>query len=109
VRTPSPTPSPAPVAATTAPAAPAAPAVTFGCKILETNGTTDGEEFDVTTSDGSTYNGSVTVSFYDYAGSGDTFPSTTVDGAGPTANWQPVPPGDIGASAAPTGCIASAG
>jgi len=91
-------PSPAP--------APASPAVSFGCKVLLTgNG---GEEFNVTTIGGGTYSGPISVSFYDYPGSGDVFPGTTVYGATPVGNWQPVPAADIGASAEPAGCIASA-
>jgi hypothetical protein len=91
-----------------APASPAAagPAVAFGCKILQTG---PGQlEFNVTTTGGSSYYGTVYVSFYDYAGSGDTFPPTSVQGATPVGSWQPVPAADIGASAEPTGCVASA-
>jgi hypothetical protein len=91
----------------TAPASPAAPAVAFGCKILQTG--PGQEQFNVTTSGGATYSGTVYVSFYDYPGSGATFPPTTVHGATPVGSWQPVPAADIGASAEPAGCIASAG
>lgn len=88
-----------------APAAPG-PAVAFGCKILQTG---PGQlEFNVTTTGGGSYSGTVYVSFYDYAGSGDTFPPTSVQGATPVGAWQPVPAADIGASAEPTGCVASA-
>jgi hypothetical protein len=90
-----------------APISPPAPAVAFGCKILQTE--PGQEEFNVTTTGGATYSGTVYVSFYDYPGSGDTFPPTTVQGATPVGSWQPVPAADIGASAAPRGCIASAG
>ncbi len=92
----------------TASPASAVPVVAFGCKILQT-GSGGQEEFNVTTTGGSTYYGTVYVSFYDYPGSGDTFPPTSVQGATPVGSWQPVPAGDIGASAEPSGCIASAG
>lgn len=75
----------------TAPTSPAAPgpAVAFGCKILQTG---PGQlEFNVTTTGGGSYYGTVYVSFYDYAGSGDTFPPTSVQGATPVGSWQPVP------------------
>jgi hypothetical protein len=55
------------------------------------------------------HSGSIYVSFYDYAGSGDVFPGTTVNGATPVGAWYPVPTADIGASAEPSGCTASAG
>ena len=90
-----------------APASPAAPAVAFGCKILQTG--PGQEEFNVTTTGGASYTGTVYVSFYDYPGSGDSFPPTSVQGATPVGSWQPVPAADIGASAEPAGCIASAG
>lgn len=81
--------------------------VAFGCKVLQQG---PGQlEFNVTTTGGATYSGTVYVSFYDYAGSGDTFPPTTVQGATPVGSWQPVPADDTGASAEPSGCIASAG
>ena len=82
-----------------APASPAAaaPAVAFGCEILQTG---PGQlEFNVTTTGGATSDGTVYVSFYDYPGSGDTFPPTTVQGATPVGAWNPVPAADIGASA----------
>jgi hypothetical protein len=82
------------------------PAATFACKILQTGAS---EEFDVTTTGGSSYGGTVYVSFYGPTGSGQVFPSTTVNGATPTAAWHQVPAADIGASAEPIGCIASAG
>ena len=82
------------------------PAVTFACKILQSGAS---EEFDVTTTGGGSYGGTVYVSFYGPAGSGQVFPSTTVNGAAPTAVWHPVPAADIGASAEPIGCTASAG
>lgn len=89
------------------PASPAPPAIAFGCKILQTG--PGQEEFNVTTTGGASYPGTVYVSFYDYPGSGDTFPPTSVQGATPVGSWQPVPAADIGASAEPAGCIASAG
>jgi len=83
------------------------PAVTFGCKV-EQNG--PGQEvFNVSTTGGATYSGTVVITFYDYAGSGHTFPPTSVQGATPNGSWYPVPAADIGASAEPSGCIASAG
>ena len=89
------------------PASPAAPAVAFGCNVLQTGA--GQEEFNVTTTGGGTYSGTVNVSFYDYPGSGHIFPPTSVQGATPAGSWQPVPAADIGASAEPSGCIASAG
>jgi hypothetical protein len=99
--------TPAPQAAP-APASPSA-APAFGCKVLSGNGAGGDLEFGVTTVGGGTYSGTINVSFYDYPGSGDIFPSATVDGAGPVPDWQPVPAADVGASAAPEGCIASVG
>jgi len=90
------------------PASPAAPAVAFGCNILQT-GAAGQEQFNVTTTGGGSYSGTVNVSFYDYPGSGHIFPPTTVQDATPVGAWQPVPAADIGASAEPSGCIASAG
>jgi hypothetical protein len=90
------------------PASPAAPAVAFGCSVLQT-GAGGQEEFNVTTTGGGSYSGTVNVSFYDYPGSGHIFPPATVQGATPAGSWQPVPAADIGASAEPSGCIASAG
>jgi hypothetical protein len=85
------------------------PAVTaFGCKILQI-GSLGQEEFQVFPVDNITYNGVVNVSFYDYAGSGHTFPGTSLQGVSATPSWNPVPGADIGASAEPSGCIASAG
>jgi serine/threonine protein kinase len=82
-------------------------AVTFGCKVEQTG--PGQEEFNVSTTGGATYSGAVAVTFYDYAGSGDTFPPTSVQGAAPGGSWYPVPAADIGASAEPSGCIATAG
>jgi hypothetical protein len=90
------------------PPPPAAPAVAFGCNVLQT-GAGGQEEFNVTTTGGGTFSGTVNVSFYDYPGSGHIFPPTSVQGATPAGSWQPVPAADIGASAEPSGCIASAG
>jgi hypothetical protein len=81
------------------------PATAFACKVLQTGAS---EEFDVTTGGGS-YQGTVYVSFYGPTGSGQVFPNTTVNGATPTAAWHQVPAADIGASAEPIGCTASAG
>ena len=89
------------------PPPPAPPAVAFGCNVLQTGG--GQEEFNVTTTGGATYSGPVNVSFYDYPGSGHIFPPTSVQGATPVGSWQPVPAADIGASAEPSGCVASAG
>jgi len=94
-----PSPSPTPVAAS----------VTFACKVEQTGG--GGEEYEVDTLGGAAYSGTADVSFYGAAGSGDTFPPTTLTGtapAGPAANWHRVPAADIGASAEPSGCYASA-
>jgi serine/threonine protein kinase len=88
-----------------APPAAGTPAIAFGCKVLQT-GTS--EIFNVSTVGGSTYNGTINVSFYDYAGSGHIFPGTTVYGTTPVGTWRPVPAADIGASAEPSGCIAAA-
>jgi len=96
---PSPSQSPTPVAAS----------VTFACKVEQTGG--GGEEYEVDTLGGAAYRGTADVSFYGAAGSGDTFPPTTLTGtapAGPAANWHRVPAADIGASAEPSGCYASA-
>jgi hypothetical protein len=68
---------------------------------------TAGEEYSVTTIGGSSYSGPVYVSFHD--SSGDVFPATTVNGATPLAAWKQVPAADIGASAEPSQCTASAG
>ena len=89
-----------------APSSSPAPAVSFGCKVLQSN---TSEEFNVTTVGGGSYQGTVYISFYDYAGSGDVFPGTAVNGATPVGAWRQVPAADIGASAEPSGCIASAG
>ncbi len=88
------------------PSASAAATVTFGCKVLQTS---TGEEFNVTTVSGGSYRGTIHVSFHDYPGSGDTFPDTTVDSATSTGAWHKMPAADIGASAEPSGCTASAG
>jgi hypothetical protein len=96
---PSPSPSPTPVAAS----------VTFACKVEQTGGGT--EEYEVSALGDAAYSGTVDVSFYGAAGSGDTFPPTTLSGTAPVgsaANWHPVPAADIGASAEPTGCYATA-
>ena len=98
--------APSPKPSTTASPSPPAPAISFACKILRTN---TGEQFNVTTVGGGSYNGTIYVSFYDYAGSGHVFPETTVHGATPVGTWRPVPAADIGASAEPSGCTASAG
>lgn len=105
------TPAPATQAAPQAPPAPAGPPAVpaFSCKVLTGNGTGGDLEFGVTTTGGGTYSGTISVSFYDYPGSGHIFPPAAVDGAGPGPNWQPVPAADVGASAAPMGCTASAG
>ena len=86
---------------------PSSVTVAFGCKVLQTGA--GQEEFNVTTTGGRTYSGTISVTFYDYPGSGDTFPPTSVQGATPVGSWQPIPAADIGASAEPRGCIASAG
>jgi hypothetical protein len=83
----------------------AVPAARLACKILQTN---NGEEFNVTT-DGGNYRGVVYVSFSGPAGSGQVFPNTTVNGATPIGAWHRVPAADIGASAEPVTCTASAG
>ena len=99
VNRPSPSPSPTPVAAS----------VTFACKVEQTGG--GNEEYEVSALGGAAYSGTVDVSFYGVAGSGDTFSLTTLTGtapAGSAANWHSVPAADIGASAEPSGCYASA-
>lgn len=88
------------------PPAPSAPAVSLGCKVLQTG--SGGEEFNVTTVGGGSYSGAINVSFYGPAGSGEVFPGTSVQGATPVGHWYPVPAADIGASAEPVGCVASA-
>jgi len=98
--------APSPNTGTTATPSSPAPAISFACKILRTN---TGEEFNVATVGGGSYNGTIYVSFYDYAGSGHVFPETTVQGATPAGALHPVPAADIGASAEPSGCTASAG
>jgi hypothetical protein len=80
--------------------------VSFGCKILASGSS---EEFNVNTVGGGSYSGSINVSFYGPTGSGQVFPGTTVQGATPVGTWRPVPSADIGASARPVGCVASAG
>jgi eukaryotic-like serine/threonine-protein kinase len=106
------TPQPAgrtPQTGTTAPASPstpaATPAVSLGCKILRVGAR---EIFNVHTVGAGNYRGTIHISFYDYVGSGDRFPGTTLDGATPAGTWRPVPAADIGASAEPLGCIATA-
>jgi WD40 repeat protein len=85
-------------------------AITFACKILQLNTQTGlSEQFDVTTAGGSSYLGTITVNFYGPPGSGQVFPDTTVNGATSTAAWHQVPAADIGASAEPYSCSASAG
>jgi hypothetical protein len=96
-----------PVPGATPSASPAPPAPALGCKVLATG--SGGEEFNVTTVGGGTYTGTISVSFYGPSGSGQVFPPTTVQGASPVGMWYPVPSADIGASAAPVGCTASAG
>jgi hypothetical protein len=71
--------------------------------------TSTGEEFSVTTSGEASYHGTVYVSFYGQPGSGEVFPNTTVRGATPVGAWHQVPAADIGASAEPVTCTASAG
>jgi hypothetical protein len=87
-------------------AAPDTQAPVFSCTVLET-GQGGGESFEVTTVNGRTYTGLVQVSFRDESGHG--FPSTEIDGAGLDSPWLPVPAADIGASAEPSICTASAG
>jgi hypothetical protein len=99
--------APAPGIRTTAePPASPAPAARLPCKILQTS---TGEEFNVTTVGGGSYRGTVYVSFYGQAGSGDVFPNTTVNGATAAGSWHNLPAADIGASAEPFTCAASAG
>jgi hypothetical protein len=86
-----------------------ASAVSFACKVEQASG--GGEEYEVTAMNGAAYTGTVQVSFYDYAGSGDIFPPVSLPGtaaAGSAANWHPMPAADIGASAEPSGCVARA-
>lgn len=98
-------PSATPPANSTAPTSAAvAPTVKLFCKVLDSNGL----EYSVST-DGSTYNGSITVHFQDYPNSGHTFPTTQVTGATASGHWRAVPDEDIGGSAQPTTCTATAG
>lgn len=83
------------------------PAVSFSCKVLQTG--PGQEEFSVITDGGASFAGTVDVSFAGPADSSDIFPGTTVDGATPLATWHQVPVADIGASAEPFSCTASAG
>ena len=94
-------------AAPSSPPPSSAAAVSLACKILqEGNGA---EEFNISTAGGGTYAGTVSVAFYDYAGSGHVFAGTTVQGASPAGRWYAVPAADIGATAEPSGCTATAG
>jgi hypothetical protein len=92
----------------TTPANTSTPVVAFGCKILQ-NSSSGAEQFEVFPTDNIAYDGTVYVSFYDYAGSGHTFPGTSLQGVPSTESFNPVPAADIGGSAEPSGCIASAG
>lgn len=99
--------APAPHTGTTGPPpASPVPAARLACKILRTN---TGEQFNVTTVGGGSYQGTVYVSFYGPTGSGQVFPNTTIHGATPVGAWHHVPAADIGASAEPFRCSASAG
>jgi hypothetical protein len=99
--------APSPDMGTTAePSASPAPAAIFQCKVRQTD---TGEEFSVTTEGRANYGGTVYVSFSGPAGSGEVFPGTTVNGATPVGAWHQVPAADIGASAEPSTCTASAG
>jgi hypothetical protein len=99
--------APAPhTGATGQPPASPAPAPQLACKILRTN---NGERFNVATIGGGSYRGTVYVSFYGPAGSGQVFPNTTINGATAVGTWHQVPAADIGASAEPIRCTASAG
>lgn len=96
---------------TTSPSASASPAagVTFTCKVESTG---NGLVYVVDAGAAGAYNGPVEVSFYDYQSSGHVFPPAELSGtapAGSASNWHPVPTADIGASAQPSGCTASAG
>lgn len=104
-----------PAAATPAAASPfpsaaiAGSTISFACKVEQTGG--GGEVYEVSTDSGPAYSGTVEVSFYGPAGSGQTFPPASLPGtapAGSAANWHTVPAADIGASAEPSGCIAQA-
>lgn len=100
--------APAPVV--TAPAQ----AASLFCKVEQDS---SGLEYSAqaTVASGSAYVGNVSVSFYDHPGSGRIFPGTelspdtTVTPSRPWITWQPVPVADVGASAEPAGCTASAG
>jgi hypothetical protein len=81
--------------------------VSFACNVLQA---ASGQEvFHVSTTGGGTYSGTVDINFYDYPNSSHIFPPTTVTGATPAGAWYTVPSADIGASAEPVGCTASAG
>lgn len=101
--------SPSPHSSTAAqqPAPSAVPTVSFSCKVLQT--APGQEEFSIITNGGASYAGTVNVSFAGPSNSSDIFPGTTVGGATPLATWHQVPAADIGASAEPFSCTASAG
>ena len=100
--------SPSPHSSTaTQPTPSPAPTVSFSCKVLQTG--PGQEEFSVITNGGASYAGTVDVNFACPANSSDTFPGTTVSGVTPLASWHQVPDADIGASAEPFTCTASAG
>jgi hypothetical protein len=87
---------------------PARIVLTFSCKIKSASG---GLEYEVTAANGSAFTGAVKISFYDYKGSGDVFFPVVLHHIAPggsLTNWHAVPPTDIGASAAPSGCVAKA-
>lgn len=86
-----------------------APPPAFRCTV--TPGTGGQETYQVDTASGAAYAGLVEVTFHDYAGSGHIFPPARLRGvaaAGSAANSHAVPAADIGAAAAPSGCIARA-
>ena len=76
------------------------------CTIMETDGAPSGP-LEIRASFASGYASQVTVNFTD--GLGRVFPPVTypVNETGPYTLWEPVPPGDIGASAEPSTCTAS--
>lgn len=81
-------------------AAPAA--ASWSCTVMSGGGT-----LEIRASLWSGYAASVAVNFSD--GTADRFPPVTypVNETAPYTLWEPVPPGDIGASAEPTTCTAS--
>jgi hypothetical protein len=84
-----------------------APAVVFTCTVMSGSGTSTGLEARVWGYGPPLYSGEVYVSFSDYAGSGHLFPPTSGYMTSGVA-WVPIPAADVGASAEPSQCSATA-